>query len=32
MHKIYRGLIDAYKLTGNRQALEVVTLICRLGG
>ncbi|PIH59266.1 glycoside hydrolase family 127 protein [Paenibacillus sp. LK1] len=25
VHKIYRGLIDAYKLTGNRQALDVVT-------
>lgn len=25
VHKIYRGLIDAYKLTGNGQALEVVT-------
>ncbi|SEB01303.1 glycoside hydrolase family 127 protein [Paenibacillus sp. 276b] len=25
VHKIYRGLIDAYKLTGNQQALEVVT-------
>jgi len=25
VHKIYRGLIDAYKLTGNGQALDVVT-------
>jgi len=25
VHKIYRGLLDAYKLTGNGQALDVVT-------
>lgn len=25
VHKIYRGLIDAYQMTGNRLALEVVT-------
>ncbi|WP_145415062.1 beta-L-arabinofuranosidase domain-containing protein [Paenibacillus xylanexedens] len=25
VHKIYRGLIDAYQMTGNEQALEVVT-------
>lgn len=24
VHKIYQGLIDAYKLTGNKQALDVV--------